>query len=649
MEKLAFIVERLNKPPFSMGIDTMADIDTKSSLQLLSILTDIVIAIDPDQQGLKKEDPEGKVQRIIKFLQVMKFNLPDDQLEDFTGMMMAGDKEVLHSVLHWCLQRFEPLQKRAYLAKYLMPMDIPPDFLGDELINELLQNLKELQGNFKEVHKNVDQMRADGSRPAELRSEIAQLEQERTQLLNKIARMKKETKDDEAYFQEMLKVTSALRKEQEDEARNYEKLKELRGSLQDAEMRFGDASKRLADTRNSGAQSMSAEQLLQNLQKEVRDLTSRRETIEGAIFERQAHLDKLQSWESSDRVTTEDDVLIKRDQVREAEDQLRSLEERLEGALERNTKLATFRQASSMAQKKLREKEEEVEKLSEEKRRLRKLVDDKEEDLKAAGKGVNKLGRKDLKKYGAVVKDKIEVYKRMRDELAALRAELVVVQRTEQILKSRHKNLDEFIAEAEKRKGVEGYRETQRAIIDMSEKTAQVDQMKGLTLEQIAAMVDEISREYKRKQSQLQPLINELKSVRQEYQNVESEFADTKSTYDRAAVGLELEKQTLEKECDTLQEDCLREESRYHYLTSMISICKIQLERAEQEKRWQAGQGRLVRDFATFKDLYAVSLMPTKGTIRMTRNVFRINSRNKRVLPSNCASDKRSYRRMRAR
>lgn len=455
MEKLAFIVDRLNKPPFNMEIDTMAEVDTKSSLQLLGILTDIVIAIDPDQSSLSKEDPEGKVNRIIKFLLIMKFTIPDDQLDDFTGLMMSGDKEVLHSVMHWCLQRLEPLQKRAYLAKYLMPIDIPPDFLGEDLINELLQNLRELQGNFKEVHKNVDQARAEGSRPAELRQEIIQLESERTQLQNKINKMMKETKDDEAYFKEVLKVTGLLRKEQEDEARNFEKLRELRGSLQEAELHFADASKRLGDTRSSGAQTLSAEQLLANLQKDVKDLTGRRESFEGSIFDRQAHLDKLQGWESNDRMTTEDDVMVKREQVKDFEDQLHSLQDRLEGALEKSNKLAVFRQASAVAQKKLREREEEAERLAEEKQRLRRMVDEKEEELRLASKGSNKIGRRDLKKYGAMVRDKIEVYKKMREELATLRAELVIVQRTEQILKSRNPRLEDFMEEMERKKGAE--------------------------------------------------------------------------------------------------------------------------------------------------------------------------------------------------
>jgi hypothetical protein len=51
---------------------------------------------------------------------------------------------------------------------------------------------------------------------------------------------------------------------------------------------------------------------------------------------------------------------MKREQVRDLEDQAASLQEQLDAALERNTKLVVFRQASAMAMKKFREKEDEV-------------------------------------------------------------------------------------------------------------------------------------------------------------------------------------------------------------------------------------------------------------------------------------------------
>jgi len=55
------------------------------------------------------------------------------------------------------------------------------------------------------------------------------------------------------------------------------------------------------------------------------------------------------------------------------------------------------------------------------------------------------------------------------------------------------------------------------------------------------------------------------------------------------------------------KEECLREETKYHTLTSLIGITRIKIARANDEKNWQSGEGSLMRDFASLKDLYAVS------------------------------------------
>jgi hypothetical protein len=48
----------------------------------------------------------------------------------------------------------------------------------------------------------------------------------------------------------------------------------------------------------------------------------------------------------------------------------------------------------------------------------------------------------------------MEPYQRMKAEISSLQSELVVLQRTETILKSRDKNLDSFLDELERKKGV---------------------------------------------------------------------------------------------------------------------------------------------------------------------------------------------------
>ena len=205
MERIAFIVDRLNSAPFNKGFTTMSEFDGKTSLDLLEILCEVLITIDPEQDSLKREDTEARIQRILNFLKVMKF-AGEDQFEDVKNMMMAGDKELLQTVLHWCLQRFEHLQKRAYLAKYLSPEVVAPEFMNDDLIVDLQQTLKDRQNEFKDIHKRVDQLRSTSARPGEVKAEIARLEQEKTQLQNKIQKMKKDSHHDPQYFEEMLKV-----------------------------------------------------------------------------------------------------------------------------------------------------------------------------------------------------------------------------------------------------------------------------------------------------------------------------------------------------------------------------------------------------------------------------------------------------------
>ena len=153
-----------------------------------------------------------------------------------------------------------------------------------------------------------------------------------------------------------------------------ERQREHRKNAQEADMRFSDASKRLNEMKSSGIRNQTAEQILQKLQLDVKELNDRRENVERIMSEREQHLDKLKGWDSTDRVTTDEDVRMKRDEQYELEGQLNSLQERLDAALERNPKLVVFRQASSMAMKKYREREDEVDKLQEELRRVNKQV-----------------------------------------------------------------------------------------------------------------------------------------------------------------------------------------------------------------------------------------------------------------------------------
>ena len=50
---------------------------------------------------------------------------------------MQGDKSVIYPILEWLLGRVPDLKQRAYLARYLVKLEVPPDFMAEPDVGEL--------------------------------------------------------------------------------------------------------------------------------------------------------------------------------------------------------------------------------------------------------------------------------------------------------------------------------------------------------------------------------------------------------------------------------------------------------------------------------------------------------------------------------
>ncbi|GFY64470.1 intraflagellar transport protein 81 [Trichonephila inaurata madagascariensis] len=71
-------------------------------------------------------------------------------LSDFRQGLVTGEKSVIYHILEWILRRTPELKKRAYLAQFLMKIELPPDIEGDVDIMELYEQV--------ESHPNVEAM-----------------------------------------------------------------------------------------------------------------------------------------------------------------------------------------------------------------------------------------------------------------------------------------------------------------------------------------------------------------------------------------------------------------------------------------------------------------------------------------------------------
>ena len=61
---------------------------------------------------------------------------------------MHGEKKTVQHVLWWLLSRLPDLQRKAYTAKFLVPLAVPDEFLVDDEMRETLQIYRDLQAEF---------------------------------------------------------------------------------------------------------------------------------------------------------------------------------------------------------------------------------------------------------------------------------------------------------------------------------------------------------------------------------------------------------------------------------------------------------------------------------------------------------------------
>lgn len=466
------------------------------------------------------------------------------------------------------------------------------------------EHYKQLQEQFKAVHKEVDQLRSSKTRPGELRKEIAQLEEEAQQLQEKIANLKKKTAS-EGGFKDILDATSALRKEQEEQAKLAERKRDQMMALTLAEKRARECEQRLLDLRASLSHDTPPEQLFEHLKSQV----ERNRDIVAAKFPQEFKLqqENLQRLERalSEPPKTEADIADMEDELASLKSSIQHFQAQIAEAHKSagDDKLGIYRQHASVQVKKLAAKEDELEALRAEKLQMLKQIETLEAKMSELS-GAKFMSRDEYKQYANSLRNKMNQYKKVKAELAELTAESVVLHRTEQLLKSKDADLDGFLKDLEAKKGVTGFLDTQDKLESVSELNAQVNKLKGETLEEISRIVTDINQTLKERKNQLAPQIKELRAVRQRYQEMEQTYLERKAQYDNTAVGLETERIKLEQECGAFQEDCLREESQYHTLHCLLQIEQAKVDKVEQEVAFEKGSGRLLRDIKSFQELY---------------------------------------------
>ena len=266
------IVEALKRPPFNKRL-SLVTFDQQSATELVKLLNDVLVYLDEKQHAvdLIEETEERRGQRMAQFLSLMKYpSLQGMDMAAFMQGLASGKQTVVYPVLNWLLTELDKLKTRAYLARFLVPIEVPQEFFQAPEVKDTHAAYLALQKRFTAQHKKVQKFRENKRAPAELKSEIKQLEVERGQLKEKISKLRSVTADIRG-FSEMLEVTSQYRQEQEVEVKLHERIQEQQHLLRMEEEQYEEVKNNLMAMERKyeqGAQ-LSAEDTLSRLELEV--------------------------------------------------------------------------------------------------------------------------------------------------------------------------------------------------------------------------------------------------------------------------------------------------------------------------------------------------------------------------------------------
>ncbi len=618
-QQIRFIVEKLNAPPFSSKFN-LVSFDSLDSFSLLQILNDILGEISSEHKiDLRQEQPEQTALRVFGFLRVLKYNPKTDKgegLNSFRQGLLEGDKEVTHALLYWLLDRMPDLKKRAYLAKYLAKIDIPAEFLQDEQIIEALETHETLVESFKEFHKEVEQQRNSKFNVADIRKDIASMEEEKPQLLRRIEMSKQKTINIPNRT-EMLAAAQNLRQEMDRELELHDQMAEQKKVLLQIEQKLESTRKELKEA--EGNYDVTPENLLTDLEEDnkIKSILIH-ETIPQKLEALQQESSELEQI-LSEPMLSESEMYKLREDIASVNEEIAELvDKRMPGKDPEQDRVALFRQQAAVIAKKREKAAEEYKELMDELNTIKQEIQSNKEKLNEFDGGVA-LRDEEFKRYVAKLRTISVEYRAKKATLSALKAESGVLERTFEILKSRDENAQEMVELLEKRKGVHGYRTTQNAIEEASEEKSGLDVVTGKKLNEMTAILRQLNDRIESKKSCLAPLIKEVRPLRLKHQEILAEHTEKKSLYDGVAVGLQVQRSGLDQEVLSLWSEVAGMETNYHYTHCKLKSLQLQEERVAAEVRSYVGSTS-TEGKKSLRDEYTVKIQEAEAVGRALRD-----------------------------
>ena len=609
------IVAVLKNPPFNQTM-TLLTFEEKKEYELLELILNSMEIIDKNLK-IDKNNTAESLKAVFDFLKIIGFpSSSDRQLQED---LARGDKRLLIQILHFILTNLDELKKKYYQNKYMAPIIISDEYAGDDEIIELMNQFKESQAQFQTTLNMLEEKRQTAPQIKELEEDIKKNQSDKIQLTASIAKFKKEYKDKKD-FQELLEMTSRLRKEQEQDSNLEKKIAKQQYDIKEVEERIMVSQQRLLDNQKNINDNVSALKLLEDARNQR---NANRDTFENlSKYEYVDKKNKLKSLEEIIRmpeVTSDDIAALKQTRLNLMND-IDKLENKLKNSPLKSSELQIYRQNAMQATSAKETSMRLYEKLEKDKNLLE-IKYGKMNQKFEQSKGYKFVRKDDLLQQAQNLKKKKETYQQYQKNIDKIKGETLILDRTINILKDKTPKGEEILKHYEEKNG-KVLNQARRELEQLATQKQQMDESKALTLEEYSKLIEQLKVKLRDqdKKNILAPLTEEREKLKKEYNQIQPTFEKKKEVFQK-------ETQQLQKAYDNVLEQYNKNEKvfrdcqdKYHQLNLSMKINEAMLKRCETEAMYTSKPDkRLNENYKSYQDYYKAILSMENDVLKDLR------------------------------
>ena len=589
------IVAILKNPPFNETM-TLFSFEEKKEYELLDLIIKVMGMIDKSVQ-LDNNDTAACLKAVFEFLQILKFPYPSErQLQDD---LARGDKRLLIQILHFLLTGLRTLSDKYYVNKFTSQINISQEYLGDDDILELFNQLKELQAEFLTTYNMLEEKRQNAPKIDEIQEDIRKAQNDKLQLSRSIAKHKKEyaNKPD---FQELFEMTSKLRKEQEQDSNLEKKLAKQQYDIKEAEERLIVAQQRLIDNKKNLDNNVSAIKLLENARAQRNNNRDAFENLSKyELIDRRNRIKTLEEILQMPEITMNDLQELK-EQRQELLLEINKLENKLKNSPTHSSELQIYKQSAMQATNAREASEKNLAKLEKEKNLLEIKYNELNKKFEAQ-KGYKFVRKNDLIQQAENLKKKKEIYHKCQKVIDKIKGEGLILDRTINILKEKTSDGEDILKKYEEKNG-KILNQAKRELEQLATRKQEIDESKALTLEEYAKLIQQLKKKIadQDKRNIIAPLAEERDKLKKEYEQILPNYEKKKRDFQNATADLRRNYDSIEAEYNESEKTFRECQNKYHQLNLSNIINEAMIKRCDDESQYMSKPDKRLKD--NYKD-----------------------------------------------